>query len=191
MQMASISASRPWFPAVLLFSALLAAGCQSNGGRAPLQAIERPVDLNRFLGDWYVLAHIPVFIEKEAHNAVESYALRPDGAIATTYTFNVGALDGPLKTYRPTGFVRDRTTNAEWGMQFIWPFKATYLIAYLDDTYETTVIGVPDRSYVWVMARTPEIPAERYEAMMSFLRDTGHDLSKLRRIPHGPRPATR
>lgn len=110
-------------------------GCQSwtdscgAEAKPPLRAIERPVDLKRFMGDWYVIAHIPTFIEDEAFNGVESYRLDTDGTIATTYVFNNGSFDGPLKTYHPTGFVHNRATNAEWRMQFVWPFKAAYLIA--------------------------------------------------------------
>ncbi len=61
--------------AILL--AALVAGCQTTGGShpEPLRAIDRKVDLGRFMGDWYVIAHIPAFIEDEAHNAVESYRL--------------------------------------------------------------------------------------------------------------------
>ena len=164
-------------------------GCQSwtdsSGAKAnpPLLAIERPVDLKRFMGDWYVIAHIPTFIEDEAFNGVESYRLDTDGTIATTYVFNNGGFDGPLKTYQPTGFVHNRETNAEWRMQFVWPFKAAYLIAYLDDDYETTVIGVPDRDYVWIMARTKTIPEARYRELVKWLADNGHDVTQLRRVP--------
>jgi apolipoprotein D and lipocalin family protein len=164
-------------------------GCQSWTGscgaeaKPPLRAIERPVDLKRFMGDWYVIAHIPTFIEDEAFNGVESYRLDTDGTIATTYVFNNGGFDGPLKTYHPTGFVHNRATNAEWRMQFVWPFKSAYLIAYLDDNYETTVIGVPDRDYVWIMARTKTIPEPRYRELVKWLADNGHDVTQLRRVP--------
>jgi apolipoprotein D and lipocalin family protein len=136
------------------------------------------------MGDWYVIAHIPTFIEKEAFNAVESYRLADDGTIPTTYTFNKGSFDGPLKTYNPRGFVHNRDTRAEWRMRFVWPFKAAYLIVYLDDNYETTVIGVPDRDYAWIMARTKTIPEARYEELVALLAETGHDTAKLRRVPH-------
>ncbi len=136
------------------------------------------------MGDWYVIAHIPAFIEDEAHNAVESYALDKDGTIATTYVFNDGGLDGPLKTYRPRGFVHNDETKAEWRMQFVWPFKAAYLIVHLDDAYQTTVIGVPDRDYAWIMARTKTLPEARYQELVEILAETGHDLTKLRRVPH-------
>ena len=48
------------------------------------------VDINRFMGDWYVLAHIPSYVEKNAFNAIESYKLNEDSSIATTFTFNEG-----------------------------------------------------------------------------------------------------
>ena len=65
------------------------------------------VDLSRFMGDWYVIASIPTFIEKEAYNAVESYRLEEDGTVATTFRFNKGGFDGPEKVYHPRGFIRD------------------------------------------------------------------------------------
>ena len=158
------------------------AACRSSNVK-PSIPTAAPVDVDRFMGDWYVIAHIPTFIEDEAFNGVESYRLDMDGTIATTYVFNNGAFDGPLKTYRPTGFVYNRETNAEWRMQFVWPFKAAYLIAYLDADYETTVIGVPDREYVWIMARTPQIPEADYQRLIAELTVQGYDLKKLRKVP--------
>lgn len=147
------------------------------------QAVNQHVDLKKFMGDWYVIAHIPTFIEKKAYNAVERYELKSDGTIATTFTFNQGSFDGPLKTYHPTGFIHNTTTNAEWRMQFIWPFKAAYLITHLDDDYQTTLVGVPDRKYVWIMARTKTIPDASYNELVDRLKTSGHDISKLRRVP--------
>ncbi len=163
---------------------LLWSGCQTTSHPEPLQAIDRHVDLERFMGDWFVIAHIPTFLEKDAYNAVERYQLDPDGTVATTFFFNRGGFDGPLKTYRPRGFIHNRETNAEWRMRFVWPLKAPYLILYLDESYETTVIGVPGRSYAWIMARSPDLPEERFEALVRLLEETGHDLSRLRKVPH-------
>ena len=162
---------------------VLMAGCQSTPERPPLQAIDRPIQLERFMGDWHVIAHIPAFIEDEAFNGVESYRLAADGTIATTYTFNNGGFDGPLKTYHPKGFIHNHETKAEWRMQFLWPFKSAYLIVYLDETYETTIIGVPDRGYAWIMARAKTLPEKRYQELVGMLAQSGHDITKLRRVP--------
>src|SRR5262245_37470780 len=123
-----------------LFVLLLLSSCQSTPVRPPIQPVAN-VDLTRFMGDWYVIAVIPTRLEREAFNSVESYKLAANGTIETTFTFNKGAFDGPAKRYTPKGFVRDTKSNAVWGMQFIWPIKAEYLIAYLADDYSQTIIA--------------------------------------------------
>jgi apolipoprotein D and lipocalin family protein len=167
--------------AALATTALLTAGCEETGGE-PMETVPY-VDLERFMGDWYVVANIPTFVEKGAHNAVESYALNDDGSIATTFTFNKDAFDGDLKTYHPTGFVLDKTTNARWGMQFIWPIKADFRVIYLDDDYSLTVIGRSKRDYVWVMARNPDFSDDELQRMRDFIASVGYDPSKLQRVP--------
>ena len=162
----------------VLLLLLLTLGCQTM---KPIHTVDY-VDLNRFMGDWYVIANIPTFIERDAYNAIESYRLDDDGTVATTFRFNKGSLDGPLKEYHPRGYIRDNESNAVWGMQFIWPFKAEYRIIFLSDDYSKTVIGRSKRDYVWIMARKPAITDEEYNAIKSFLQEQGYDVSKLQKI---------
>ena len=166
--------------AISLSGALFLAGCQAS--LPPLETVDR-VDLERFMGDWYVIANIPTFIEEGAHNAVESYRLDDDGTIATTFTFRKDAFDGPQKQYHPRGFIRDTQTNAEWGMQFVWPFKGDYRIIYLTDDYSVTVIGRNKRDYVWLMAREPQLSPERYQEAVDLIAAAGYDTAKLERVP--------
>jgi apolipoprotein D and lipocalin family protein len=167
--------------AAVVASMLALAGCQSLP-RPPL-ASAGPVDLARFMGDWYVIAGIPTFIERGAHNALESYRLDADGTIATTFTFRAGAFDGPLKRYTPRGFVVDRATNAVWGMQFIWPIKADYRIAYLSADYSRTVIAREKRDYLWIMARTPVIDEAELQRLVQFAVGQGYDAARIQRVP--------
>ena len=91
----------------LLLSLLLLSGCQS--APHPPLALVPHVDLPRFMGDWYVIASIPTFIERGAHDAVESYRLAADGTIETTFTFRAGGFDGEaqaLHAPRPTSSTR-------------------------------------------------------------------------------------
>jgi apolipoprotein D and lipocalin family protein len=149
---------------------------------APIRTADH-VDLQRFMGDWYVIAHIPVFLESDAYNAVESYRLLDDGRIATTFSFNDGGFDGKRKTYNPTGFVIDSESNAVWGMRFIWPIKADYRIVYIDADYRHTIIGRNKRDYVWVMARSPQIPVRDMAQLRKIIAAQGYDTSKLRSVP--------
>jgi apolipoprotein D and lipocalin family protein len=159
---------------------ILYSGCAA---KLPRLETVKSVDIERFMGDWYVIANIPTWIEKGAHNAVESYRLDKDGTIATTFIFRKGAFDGPLKTYKPRGFILDKTSNAEWEMQFIWPFKSEYLITYLNENYTHTIIARNKRDYVWIMARTPTIPVADYTELVAKLVAQGYNTSLLRKVP--------
>jgi len=161
-------------------ASLTLAACAGNG---PEMKTVDYVDLERFMGDWYVIANIPTFLEKGAHNAVETYALNEDGTIATTFTFRDGSFDGEKKEYNPKGFVRDTGSNALWGMRFIWPIKADYRIVYLDADYTQTIIGRQKRDFVWIMARTPDISDADYEKLLGIVESLGYDASRVERVP--------
>jgi len=164
---------------IFVISTMALSACTTS---TPLRTVPQ-VDLDRFMGDWYVIANIPTFIERKAYNAIESYERVDDKQIATTFRFNKGSFDGPVKTYRPTGFVRDDPSNAIWGMQFIWPFKADFRVVHLNEDYTQTVIGRNKRDYVWVMARTPVIPDDDYHRIIELIGEQGYDTTKIRPVP--------
>lgn len=165
---------------VLALILLVMTGCSAS--LPPLKTADS-VDIKRFMGPWYVIACIPTFIETKAYNGVETYTLNPDGTIDTLFTFNKGSFDGPPKRYNPRGFIVDTVNNSTWGMQFIWPIKAEYLITHLNEDYTRTVIGRNKRDYVWIMARTPQIPEDDYQRLVKELEDQGYDIAKLRKVP--------
>lgn len=166
---------------LILLCTILLAGCQATN-HPPLGDAPR-VDLARFMGDWHVIANIPTFIERNAHNAVENYRLDADGSIATTFTFRAGAFDGELRRYAFRGFVRDTATNAEWGMQILWPFRADYRIAWVAPDYSATVIARAARDHVWIMARRPEIPEAEYRRLVALVAGMGYDPALIRKVP--------
>jgi apolipoprotein D and lipocalin family protein len=164
----------------LAFAAIILGGCAAKG---PEMKTVDQVDIDRFMGPWYVIANIPTFLEKGAHNAVETYSLNDDGTIATKFTFRKDSFDGKAKEYNPKGFILDKESNASWGMRFVWPIKADYRIVYLDDDYSQTIIGRQSRDFVWIMARTPTISDSDYDRLVSFVESLGYDTSKLERVP--------
>jgi apolipoprotein D and lipocalin family protein len=164
---------------LFLAPAVLALHCTSQ---QPMPTVSK-VDLARYMGKWYVIATIPTFIETGAFNATEEYTLTPEGEIDTIFTFRKGAFDGPEKKYNPRGFVVNKDTNAEWKMQFLWPFKSEFLISYLSADYAHTVVARTKRDYVWIMARSPQMPEVEYQKLVAFLVQNGYDTTKLRRVP--------
>ena len=162
---------------------MVMAGCTTQA-KKPMETVEF-VDLPRFMGDWYVIASVPTFFDKEPYNAIERYALNPDGTVATTYLFRDGAADGPRREMNAKAFIRDEESNAEWGMQFVWPIRADYRIVYLDDDYDVTVIGRNRRDFVWIMARTPTIPESKLTELLWFVENLGYDRDDIRLVPQG------
>ncbi len=170
-------------PLAAAATAFSLAGCASFGEPEPPIATVESVDLDRFMGRWYVIAHIPTFIEKTAYNAIEEYERRDEDTIDTTFSFSKGGFDGKRKTYTPVATVRPDTGGAVWGMQFVWPFKAEYRVIWVDDDYAVTVIGRTKRDYVWVMAREPVLDDDVRARIEQFLVAEGYDLTELREVP--------
>jgi apolipoprotein D and lipocalin family protein len=161
---------------------LCLSGCASS--KNPLPTPDH-VDLPKFMGAWFVHGYTPILVDGRAHNAVEHYFLNENGEIETTYQFRDGSSEGELKTYTPKGFPdKNDDSDARWKMQFLWPFRADYVILYVSDDYARTVIAHPSRKYAWIMNRSTTISESHYEAMLEKLEDVGYDLSVIQRLPH-------
>ena len=173
----------PMLVATLLCLAALGGCANAPGPALPSVALVPRVDLARFMGDWYVIANIPTYLERGAYNARDHYRLDADGTIATTYSYNADASDGPLRHYESRGYVLDGGANAVWGQQYVWPIKADYRIAYPSDDYTETVIARAKRDYVWIMARTPTLPDADLQRLITFAAAQGYDVRRIQRVP--------
>ncbi len=154
----------------------------------PPLLLTQPVDLERFSGDWYVIASIPTPWEAGAYDAKETYRLKPDGTVDTTLNFRSGSADGPLHTYHSVAYMKG-TGNPVWGQHYLWPldmmpaFEADYRIAYLSPDYSQVVIARGSRDYVWIMARTPKIADADYRSLLGFASRIGYDATQVQRVP--------
>jgi len=174
------------FKFILLLLIMFTYGCNENNSEveneySQLETVDY-VDIEKFMGDWYVIANIPTFIEKRATNAIESYQLNDKGEVETTFTFYQDSPQGKRKKYSPKGFIYNTETNAEWRMQFLWPIKMPFLIIDLDKDYSYTVIGVPNRKYVWIMSREPSINSDIFDNIINKLKKVGYDTSQIKTI---------
>ena len=141
------------------------------------------VDIDRFMGTWYVHGYTPTALDRNAHNATESYELDDKGRILTTYQFRKGSFDGSLKTYNPVGKVVNTETNAEWRMRFFTVISAPYLILYVDPDYTGTLVGHPNLKMAWLMSRSPDITETRYAELVQELENRNFDLTDFVRVP--------
>ena len=163
---------------------LVGTGCASSN-HSPLPTVEQ-VDLDRFMGDWYVVGLIPNRIEKDAYESVESYAMRPDGKIAITYEYRKGGFKGPKKTLNMVARVGDGGQGAEWRVRPFWPLSLKYLVTDLADDYRYTVVAHPSRNYAWIMAREKTLNDADWESVLGRLEGQGFELDRIVRVPQIP-----
>ena len=137
------------------------------------------VDIEKFMGEWYVIASVPNFIENNAINPMEFYSLNSAGYIDTQFSFFTNNERKEKKRYNAKGFIRNKETNAEWGMQFFWPIRFSYLIVDLSTDYSFTVISVPSKKYIWIMSKTMILDDGVYIQIIEKLKNNGYDISKI------------
>lgn len=145
------------------------------------------VDLERYMGNWYVIAEIPYFAERNCVDSVESYALRPDGDIDNTFSCRRKSFDAPMKRVTSArAHVLDPTSNAAWRVRFFGVLSAQYRILELDPDYQWVLIGHPSRHYAWILARSRTLSDATYDEILRRARTHGFDPAQFSRVPQNP-----
>lgn len=167
--------------ALLCFTALISA-CQS---KEPYTKTVETVNLDQYLGKWYVIANRPTMFETNAYNAMEIYTLNKEtGKIDVDFNFKKGSFEGPEKSIPQTAWVHNEKTKAHWKISLWWlPFNQDYLIIDLDKDYQWTVVGVPNQKYLWVMSRQPEMSEALLTEILANTKNKGYDTSEVNRVP--------
>jgi apolipoprotein D and lipocalin family protein len=184
---------------ILLFACLaLVSGCRSSvrsvgtiasssetPALPPLATVPF-VDLDRYMGDWYIIANIPYFEEEGRVAGMERYTRREDGKIDHTCMFQMESFDARVKEWHAVAEVTNTTTNAEWNVQFFWPFKLEYRIIDLAPDYSWAAVGHPSRKYFWVLARTRALDESTYQGVLDRAAAQGFDLSEVTLVAQPP-----
>lgn len=166
---------------LLLLAALT--GCATRPPVVPAPA----VDLPRYMGDWFVIANIPYWAEKDCYGSIERYRLQPDGLIDTTFLANKGGFKGKEIKAKSVARVTDKQTNARWQVLFLGGLiKVPLVILDVTPDYRSAVVVTPDRKLAWIFHRDRVMPARDYEAAVAVLKAGGIDVSRLARVPQVP-----
>ena len=163
---------------------LTLAGCahMNPSQTLPLRTVPH-VDMDRYLGRWYVIANIPYFLEKGKVASYDTYAKRPDGKLDNIFTFRKGDFNAAEKSWNGVAWVTNPDTNAEWKVRFIWPLTSTYLVLELDPDYRWAVVGTPSRKLLWILARERQLPAADYEHILELIVAQGYDRAAIVPVP--------
>lgn len=166
----------------LLITLLALIGCASSGGRIQPLPQAQDLDLERFMGTWYVIAHVPYFFENGKVATRDVYRLREDGRIDNDFVFK-RAFGEPDRRWRGVSTVVPGSGGARWKVSFVWPFSTELVVLHVDADYTGAALATPDRKLAWIFGREPQMAPERYEALLRQLADAGIDTAALARVP--------
>ncbi len=170
---------RSWIP-ILVFAIAAGAAATARAATKPLDVVPR-VDIQRYLGTWYEIATIPQRFQKGCAGVTAHYSLRPDGDIDVVNVCRKNTLDGKESSIRGKAWIVDKTTNAKLKVRFFWPFTGAYWIIELDKDYQWAVVGHPDRTYYWILSRTPQMDPALYDELIRRAAAKGYDTSKIKK----------
>lgn len=171
-----------WLTLALL-SGLLG-GCVGIDSRGDLPTVAS-VDLTRYAGTWYEIARLPMWFQRHCVDSKAVYAVRSDGRVGV---YNECVTDdGGLAAADGVATVVDTKTNARLMVVFDNWFarlfgssrEGNYWILDLDPDYRTALVGTPDRRYLWILARAPQIDDVIYRNLVQLARKFGYPVENL------------
>jgi len=156
--------------------ACLACLALSAHAQAPVASVAG-VDLARYAGKWYEIASFPMFFQRNCvGDTTADYALTPEGEVSVTNRCRTA--DG-FDEARGKAWAAADGNNARLKVSFFWPFRSDYWVLGLDADYRWAVVGNPNRKYLWVLSRTPQLEKPLLEAALKAAAMQGFDLRQL------------
>lgn len=146
----------------------------------PLETVQQ-VDLKKYAGKWYEIAAFPQRFQKGCECTTATYELTDKGYVKV---INRCKKPGGWDKADGKAFVQKGTRNTKLKVQFFWPFRGKYWVIGLADDYSWAVVGHPNREYLWILARKPQMPEETYQDILKMVTNKGFDTDKLVETTH-------
>lgn len=138
------------------------------------------VDLKKYSGKWYEIASFPQRFQKGCHCTTAEYSLSEKGYVIVENRCNRDSINGKQSYIKGKAFVEKNSGNAKLKVQFFWPFKGKYWIIDLAGDYSYAVVSHPNKKYLWILSRTPQLEKAVYKGILDRLKGKNFDLSKLK-----------
>jgi len=160
------------------FTLLLVFSIMCNAKSQTLQTVTT-VDLAKYTGKWYEIASYPQRFQKGCTCTTASYTATDKEFLIVENRCNKDSINGKILFINGKAFVEKNSGNAKLKVQFFWPFKGKYWIIDLADDYSYAVVSNPNKKYLWILSRAPQLNENIYQQIVNRLREKGFDLTKL------------
>ena len=167
--------------ALSFFSSFVISGC--SGAPEGTSAVSG-FELNRYLGTWYEIARLDHRFERGLTNVTASYTLRDDGGVRVVNRgFNTGK--GTWNEAVGKAYPVGSPDLGQLKVSFFGPFYGGYNILELDmDNYQYALVAGPNRSYLWILARSPDLSDDIVQSLVEKARRLGFPVDELIYVSH-------
>jgi apolipoprotein D and lipocalin family protein len=160
---------------------LLLSGCAGiPEGITPVSGF----DINRYMGKWYEIARLDHRFERGLSRVSAEYALANDGSV-TVINKGYDAQKDQWKEIQGRALFVGSDTVGQLKVSFFGPFYGGYNVIVLDkEQYQYALVCGPDRSYLWILARTPSLPESILKELLTSAKNMGFDTAQLIFVDH-------
>ncbi|MBU2965320.1 lipocalin family protein [Amphritea sp. 2_MG-2023] len=157
---------------LMLMTTMLLTGCLG------MPKSVTPVDqfeLERYLGQWYEIARLDHSFERGLIQVSAEYTRRDDGGVAVLNR-GFSAAKGEWQEAEGKAYFVNDSDQGYLKVSFFGPFYGSYVVFELDhEGYQYAFVSGPDTSYLWLLARTPEVQPEVMQKFMRMAKVRGFD----------------
>lgn len=157
-------------------------GCSSIGVPKGITPVSH-FDTQRYLGEWYEIARLEHSFEKGLSDITATYSLRDDGGI-NVLNRGYDAEKDEWREAQGRAYPVESPTVAHLKVSFFRPFYGSYVIFGLDKDYRYSFVTGPDKSYLWLLSRSPRVPDELLDKFIRKASELGFDTDKLIYVKH-------
>lgn len=140
--------------------------------------------LDRYLGKWYEIARLDHPFERGLVRVTADYRLREDGSVRVVNRGYSEKEQGWKEAEGKAAFVQGPDVGF-LKVSFFGPFYGSYVVFELDhENYQYALVSGPDKSYLWLLARTPEIDRQLQDRLIRRAAALGFDTRELILVEH-------
>ncbi|CAI1666935.1 Outer membrane lipoprotein blc precursor [Serratia quinivorans] len=165
-----------WSKLCVMLSAVLSVACSVSPPK-DVKVVSH-FDSQRYLGTWYEIARLDHRFERGLEQVTANYSPREDGGLRV---INRGFNPQKQQWQESTGkaYFIDSPQVAALKVSFFGPFYGGYNVIELDADYRYALVCGPNRDYLWILSRTPELDAATRDRLLQTAKNNGFDIDKL------------